>query len=172
MTKRADKDLGEPVAVESGPGHQIIHVPNTLRAKVGSGTRVDPALIKKAQRAVDGMATEFRERARIELEEINDMVMRAPSSDDIAACYQEIFDTVHDLKGQGSTFGFTLLTSIGDSLCRYLDTLESPSVDHLTIIAPHVEALRAIIRFDVQGSEDPVGQKIVESLYKLTTRGR
>lgn len=151
---------------------QIIHVPNTLRAKVGSGTRIDPKLIKEAQRAVDGMAGDFKVRAGEELEMIHELVSTAPEADDLSAHYELIFGMVHDLKGQGSTFGYTLLTSIGDNLCRYMHKIEKPALDHLTIIAPHIEALRAVVRLDVKGDDDPIGKEIVNSLHVLSSKMR
>ncbi|WP_417516772.1 hypothetical protein [Minwuia sp.] len=154
-----------------GDGCQVIHVPNTLRAKVGSGTKIDPAMIRKAQAAIDDLAGDFRERAGNDLEKVHRLVGLSESrADELRAHYAEIFEVIHDLKGQGSTFGYTLLTSIGDNLCRYMMKHDEPSLEQLTIIAPHVDALRAVIRFDVQGGDDPIGQKIVDSLYELTLR--
>jgi hypothetical protein len=149
---------------------QIIHVPNTLRAKVGSGTRIDPKLIRDAQSAVDGMAGDFRNRAVEELEMVSDLVSDAPDADDLSAHYELIFGMIHDLKGQGSTFGYTLLTSIGDNLCRYMHKIEKPSLHHLTIIAPHIEALKAVARLDVKGDDDPIGKEIVNSLHVLSSK--
>lgn len=157
----------EPAAPQEA---QIIHVPNTLRAKVGSGSRIDPKLINAAQKAVDGMAGDFRTRAGEELEMVHELVTSAPESDDLGSHYDLIFGLIHDLKGQGSTFGYTLLTSIGDNLCRYMLKIEQPSLDHLTIIAPHIDALRAVVRLDVKGDDDPIGKEIVNSLHVLSSR--
>lgn len=149
---------------------QIIHVPNTLRAKVGAGSRIDPRLIQNAQRAVDSMAGDFRARAGEELEMVHELVDGASDVEDLASHYDLIFGMIHDLKGQGSTFGYTLLTSIGDNLCRYMLKIKNPSLDHLTIIAPHIDALRAVVRLDVKGDDDPIGKEIVNSLHVLSSK--
>lgn len=154
----------------AGQEAQIIHVPNTLRAKVGSGTRIDPKLIRKAQAAVDEMAGDFRIRAMEELELVRDMVAAAPEASNLGEHYHMIFGVVHDLKGQGSTFGYTLLTSIGDNLCRYMHRISKPSLEQLTIIAPHIDALRAVVRLDVKGGDDPIGKEIVDSLQVLSSK--
>lgn len=165
------KPAAEAVGKGAAPQEaQIIHVPNTLRAKVGSGNRIDPKLIQDAQSAVDGMAGEFRTRAGEELEMVHELVSTAAEADDLAAHYDLILGIIHDLKGQGSTFGYTLLTNIGDNLCRYMHMMKSPSLDHLTIIAPHIEALRAVVRLDVKGDDDPIGKEIVNSLHVLSSR--
>ena len=55
---------------------------------------------------------------------------------------------------------------------RFIADLNEPSLDDLTVIAPHVEALRAILKHDVRGSDDPIGVEIVQSLHQLTERRR
>lgn len=149
---------------------QIIHVPNTLRAKVGGGERLDPKLVKAAQDAIDDLSDDFRTRAQAELEQVHQLVGSANAADDPAPYLKQIFGIVHDLKGQGSTFGYTLLTSIGDNLCRFMHRSGEMKREQLTIVIPHVDALRAVVRLDVKGSDDPIGKEIVASLHKLSKR--
>ena len=144
--------MGELVAGE----HQIIHVPNTLRAKTGPGERVDPARIKAAEKAIQEMA---------ELRGIlNECV---EGKHEIAGKREKIYDISHNVKGQGSTFGYTLLTSVADNLCSFLDSQDDLLLDHVPVLMAHTEALHAILRFDVKGSDDPTGQEIVRSLHVL-----
>jgi len=149
---------------------QIIHVPNTLRAKVGGGERLDPRLVKAAQDAIEDLSDDFRVRAQAELEQVHDLIGSANAAKDPAPYLKQIFGIVHDLKGQGATFGYTLLTSIGDNLCRFMHRSGEMKREQLTIVIPHVDALRAVIRLDVKGSDDPIGKEIVASLHKLSKR--
>lgn len=42
-----------------------------------------------------------------------------------AADVKKMFDIAHEVRGQGGSFDFPLITSIGDSLCRFLEPLDS-----------------------------------------------
>lgn len=156
--------MGELVAGE----HQIIHVPNTLRAKTGPGERVDPALVKEAEMAIQEMAGEFRIWALEDVAELRGILTECvEGNDEIADKREKIYDISHNVKGQGSTFGYTLLTSVADNLCNFLDIQDDLSLDHIPVLMAHTEALHAILRFDVKGSDDPTGQEIVRSLHEL-----
>ncbi len=156
--------MGELVAGE----HKIIHVPNTLRAKTGPGERVDPARIKEAEKAIQEMAGEFRTWALEDVAELRGILTECvEGKHEIAGKREKIYDISHNVKGQGSTFGYTLLTSVADNLCNFLDSQDVLLLDHVPVLLAHTEALHAILRFDVKGSDDPTGQEIVRSLHVL-----
>jgi len=163
-----DLDDADPMG-ELVPGeHQIIHVPNTLRAKTGPGERVDPARIRAAEKAIEEMAGEFRTWALEDVAELRDILTGCvEGKHEIAGKREKIYDISHNVKGQGSTFGYTLLTSIADNLCNFVDSQHVLLLDHVPALLAHTEALHAILRFDVKGSDDPTGQEIVRSLHKL-----
>lgn len=163
-----DLDDADPMG-ELVPGeHQIIHVPNTLRAKTGPGERVDPARIKDAEQAILEMAGDFRGWALEDVAELRGILTDCVAGKlEIASKREKIYDISHNVKGQGSTFGYTLLTSVADNLCNFLDNQDTLLMDHLPVLMAHAEALHAILRFDVKGSDDPTGQEIVRSLHVL-----
>lgn len=156
-----------------GTEHQVIHVPNMLRAKVGPGAGMDPNLIRKAERAVAEMADDFRDWAADDLARLTELTETIVDNDHrLTAHFSEIFDVAHNLKGQGGTFGYTLLSHVGDNLCRFVESLDEPSLADQPLIDAHVDAMRSILRFDVRGDDDPTGRAIVESLRLLIRRAR
>ncbi len=151
--------------------HQIIHVPNTLRAKTGPGERVDPARIKEAEQAILAMADDFRVWAMEDVDRMRTIINECTDGKlKVADERERIYDISHNVKGQGSTFGYTLLTSVADNLCNFLDRQETLLKEHLPVMAAHTEALSAILRFNVKGSDNPTGQEIVRSLHMLITK--
>ena len=151
--------------------HQVIHVPNTLRAKVGSGTSIDPALIEQAEAAVQNMSGNFREWAQEDLIKLQALVDDTKNQTaNLHDHYESIFDIVHDLKGQGGTFGYTLITMVGDSLNKFLEGRKESTLDQLPVIIAHVEALKAIMAHDVKGSDNAIGQQIVTGLHQLVQK--
>ncbi|MDF1720402.1 MAG: Hpt domain-containing protein [Minwuia sp.] len=159
--------MGELVEGE----HQVIHVPNTLRAKTGSGERVDPERIKAAEKAVLGMADDFRIWAMEDVAQMRDIIADCSAGSlHVVDERERIYDISHNVKGQGSTFGYTLLTSVADNLCNFLDRQNELNSEHLPVMAAHTEALSAILRFNVKGSDNPTGQEIVRSLHELITK--
>jgi len=163
-----DPDDGDPLGNLVAGEHQIIHVPNTLRAKTGPGERVDPARIKAAEKAILEMVGEFRTWALEDVARLRALLVDCLKGRAVIASEREnIYDIAHNVKGQGSTFGYTLLTSVADNLCHFLDQQDVLGNDHIPVLMAHTEALKAILSFNVMGSDDPTGQEIVRSLHVL-----
>jgi chemotaxis protein histidine kinase CheA len=58
---------------------------------------------------------------------------------------EDLFRIVHDMKGQGATFGYELITDIGNHLCRYIERFNEFEDAQIADIAVHINALRLII---------------------------
>src|SRR3546814_16623496 len=51
---------------------------------------------------------------------------------------------LHDLRGQAGTFGYPLVSQVGDSACKFIDLSEDFSETDVEVIGMHVAALKAI----------------------------
>ncbi len=80
----------------------------------------------------------------------------------------EAHDIAHNLKGQGASFGYPLITSIAQSLLNLLRGQEKSDPRAIKIAAAHVNALRTILDKDIQGSAGPRGEALVKRLGELT----
>ena len=153
---------------ESGDGrprdwHEVIQPPTRLADKV-TKTRGDPAAaVKRAERAVQAVAQEFGGHLGKELDVLVNLQMRfrAEGSD---AALEAIRAIVHDLRGQGTTLGFPLVTEIGSSLCRYLAERDMTKPVSAELVERHVEALRVVYRDRIDGRGDELSQKVANGL--------
>ncbi len=81
-----------------------------------------------------------------------------------------IFRRVMELKGQGGSFGYDLISQVGDSLKKFTESRREASPRDVEIIAAHVQAMRVVMVEDIRGDGDDVGRAIVDGLYKLTAK--
>tara|TARA_R110002096_G_scaffold281520_4_gene475670 strand:+ start:738 stop:1247 length:510 start_codon:yes stop_codon:yes gene_type:complete len=80
-------------------------------------------------------------------------------------CFEEINHIAHDMKGQGGTFGYPLITSFADSLYGF--TVKKPGDiedKQIELVKSHLDAMRAVIRGRVSGDGGEIGQKLTEGL--------
>ena len=80
----------------------------------------------------------------------------------------EAQDIAHNLKGQGESFGYPLITSIGQSLLSFLCDLGEADARHVKIALAHVTVLRTVLDKDIRGSGGAVGAALVARLESLT----
>lgn len=77
-------------------------------------------------------------------------------------------DIVHNLKGQGASFGYPLITAIAQSLLKLLRSLAEADARAMKIALAHVNALRTILDKDIRGEGGPAGGSLVARLQALS----
>ncbi len=152
---------------------QIIKPPNTLmKAKTGGG-RVTPDVqaIKRAEVAIKKIGEDFASWAQSDLDEMDQALAAAREDPGRQEEYiMRIFRRAMELKGQGGSFGYDLISQVGDSLKKFTESRREASPRDVEIIAAHVQAMRVVMADDIRGDGDEVGRAIVDGLYKLTTK--
>jgi len=84
-----------------------------------------------------------------------------------AATVESIFTISHNIKGQGASFGYEMLTEIGHSLCNFLRDLDDPSDDHAQIIRHHLSAMTVVVEKNIKGDGGDLGRQVVAKLQSL-----
>lgn len=121
------------------------------------------ATLANAQAAVADLADQYIGWVNEDLARLETAAAAAAGStapDKLAAVY----DVAHDIKGQGSTFGYQLVTEIGALLCRYIQDCIKKARCDAGVIAAHIEALHTVVDNRVQGDAGEIGREILEAL--------
>ena len=77
----------------------------------------------------------------------------------------------HNIKGQGGSFGYDLVTVIGASFCDYLRSGTRVSPEERNIVNMHIRMLKTVSDNNIAGDGGETGQRIAEKLRALTGRG-
>lgn len=82
---------------------------------------------------------------------------------------------VHNVKGQGASFGYPLMTDVGESLHHLLRNAPAASrpaavSEAKEVIRLHVLCLRRVIEGDLRGEPEAKGQLLVQRLKALSGR--
>ena len=76
-----------------------------------------------------------------------------------------VFRVAHDLKGQGTTFGYPLVTQIGGLLCDFIrSTAPVPLSDRVGVLRAHLAAMTLVLKQDIKGDGDATSRQLVEKL--------
>ena len=143
------------------------------KSRVGGPNAVNSIILKKAEEAIIAMTPQYLEWVRKDLENIQKCYYKLKLSDlSDEEALKEIFLIAHDMKGQGGTFGFDLITTIGDQLCRIIDNINYVRDDELDAIKVHIDALKLIIKDQMLGDGGTEGNKILVGLDKVSKKIR
>ncbi len=78
----------------------------------------------------------------------------------------------HDVKGQGGTFGFDLVTSLGQSLCDFIKSGKAETEAGLGVIEAHIAAIETIAREEIEGDGGNEGRTLLDRLAGLIEDAR
>lgn len=146
----------------------VIQPPNTLKLKVGGGFGgIDAAAVARAEEALKGLSAQFGQWLNDELVKLD-----AARADIRAVGYSEhtaeaLYMRAHDLKGLGATYQYPLVTRMAGSLCKLIESevrMRAP----LFLIDAHIDAIKAVVRDEIQTDDHPVGRALAEELEAKT----
>lgn len=151
-------------------------LPNSLKDKVAGLGAEGPgempmALLEEAEAELERAALDFTEWALgylAKLSTLCDDALTNPSRR--PKHFGEINLLAHELRGQGGTFGYPLVSIFGKMLydatgegCRKDDTA-------VEIVKHHIDAMRAVLRDKVAGDGGDLGRDLIESLKAAIRR--
>lgn len=144
---------------------QVIRPPNTLRLKVGGGFGgIDAGAIARAEEALKSMSSQFGQWLQDEITKLDAAQAAVRDQGLNAQTAEGLYFRAHDLKGLGSTYQYPLVTRLAGSLCRLLDDQTKRLAAPVTLLDAHVDAIRAVVRDQIQTDEHPTGRVLAEAL--------
>ncbi len=82
----------------------------------------------------------------------------------------EMFDIAHEIRGQGGSFGFGLITAVADSLCKFIEGRKQLTSDELDVIRVHIMAMKAVFRQGLKGDQPELADQLAELLQALRNK--
>jgi len=146
---------------------------NTLQEKVSGGAgpgakgEVPANLIEQAEKQLERAALDFTTWAKDYLTKLSKICTDALEIDaegGRSAMFAEIHTLALELRGQGGTFGYPLISKFGKMLfdCTGDGCVEDNSA--VEIVQCHIDAMRAVIRDKVSGDGGDAGRMLLRHL--------
>jgi len=156
------------VPVDAGKSwHQVVERPNELAKKVPKTGGVNPEkAFKDAEKIVEKMSSDYVDKLGTDIETMKGLANAYrddPSQDNL----DKLFRLIHNMRGQGATFGFPLITEIGRNFCRYVRERPPEKTVKPALIVQHVRALQVVYDQSIKGSGDEIAQEVVKALNEV-----
>ena len=171
-----DDDITIAYSVEnitkSKSGSQVwyFRLPNALKEKAGglgaSGPgEFSPDILAQAEEEMERSSVEFTDWALGYLKQLSqhcDEALASPG--DRRKQFEEINLLAHELRGQGGTFGYPLVTTFAKMLYDFTGPQGAQEDSAVEIVKAHVDALRVVIREKISGDGGQIGKELLNSL--------
>ena len=144
---------------------QLFTPPNTLRMKVGGGFGgIDAGAIAKAEEALKAMSAQFGQWLQDEITKLDAAQTAIRTQGLTQETAEGLYFRAHDLKGLGSTYQYPIVTRMAGSLCKLLDDPARRTEAPIVLLDAHIDAIKAVVRDEIQTDEHPVGRELAETL--------
>ncbi len=149
---------------------EIINPPNTLKSKVREGGpgAVDLATLERAENVIAEMADSYLEWVQEDLKRIEGAYKKlAEASGERTKEAEEVFQIAHDIKGQGGSFGYDLMTLIANELCRLIERQDGFGPAEVQAVKVHIDAMKLVIQNRMKGDGGANGQALVDGIRQV-----
>ena len=162
--KDRPEDAAKPESVDDG-SKSFSPIPS-LSARPEKSERV-----ANAEATIRKMTEDFPIWALEDIDKLDSQLRDAePTSGNGKATLAEAFKIVHDMRGQGGSFGYPLITRISGSFCRFLESVNDVTPQALAISNAHAKALRTVLENRISGNGGEMGDKIATGLEKAAAK--
>ena len=146
--------------------HRLVSDPTELKRKVPPFGGKDPEeAFRKANLAIRNMVGDYIAELGSDIEKLIQLA-KVYQSRPCRETLTPIYQIVHNMRGQGATFNYPLVTQIGKSLCQYCIELPDESQANTILILDHIHALKLVHSKHLEGQGDDLSQAVVESLQE------
>jgi CheY-like chemotaxis protein len=154
----------------------LFKLPNYLKQKMGSNAQRQPFILPEdvlaaAEQQLKREADGFLDWAKQFLDRLSRQVTEAKQiSGERTQNFEEINLIAHELRGQGGTFGYPLITVFGKSLYELTKPPCRQDDANLEIVKAHIDTMRAVLREKIEGDGGEMGQALFKALKAAITK--
>ena len=153
----------------------VITPPKRLSDKVArSGGPSAPEAIGKALKMADNLIDSYQGWAVDDLqtlwETFNEAEKRGADPTGQREGVRDMFNVAHEIRGQGGSFGYPLISTVADSLCKFLEPRGTLSPKDAEIVRIHILALKAVFAQQLKGDQDDLQGELRPLLHTLRAK--
>lgn len=151
--------------------HIVLNPPNKLKQKLGSGG-ISKEDLEKAIKAVEKYSTQFFNKASTAMIELQDACDKIPKEDlaEIdSTLWKTIYKIAHELKGEGATFGYPIVSDIAQTLVIYLEAFQKRPLN-VVILKAHIDALLVILKHGIKTHDNATAKELCATLDSIVQK--
>ncbi len=163
---------------------RIIKTRNKLKAKVTAGQQATTAgdqggfakgALERAEAEMAEAAARYVEWVQDTMRELNALHRQAIDAEAASLERREALKGIgriaHELRGQGGTFGFPLITAFAGSLFKFTQgDSAADTPERMSLVKAHVDAIRVVFSQEIRGDGGQIGQALVGALKQAISK--
>ncbi|MEH6526204.1 MAG: hypothetical protein V7723_09035 [Sneathiella sp.] len=153
------------IEIEKKDTYEIHHAPDRLKTKVerDSGMPYDE-IEERAEQNMENLVEKFLDGVSVSIKTIQKSWLALKENRGTCLDRNVVFDNCHDLKGMGGSFGFPLISFVGEKICLLTDEAIEVEALNLDLINAHIDILSWSAANRVGALNDPRSKMLLKAL--------
>lgn len=125
----------------------------------------DEALMAEAMAVLDEMSEDYPDWVSGLIQQLADVHRRCVDTPEQRfQHFEQLHAIAHDMRGQGGTFGYPLMSNFADGLYDFTGVRTATSDKNVEIIKTHIDAMRVVIKDRISGDGGAIGSQLTLGL--------
>lgn len=138
---------------------------NRLGQKVEGSGPISPEMLEKANAVIAELSPQYLGWAARDLDALRSAMAAIEQGDESSLPrVQAAYHVAHEMKGQGTTFNYPLVTELAQSICRIIDGASHLDDATIDLLEAHVNALQRVIDEKLSGDGGDAGEELLNRL--------
>lgn len=125
--------------------------------------------LARAEQATTALRANYTQWASVDVEHARTLLAAARNAPSGRLQLDQVYAAMHNIKGQGSSFGYPLVTRIGHSMCRLIAPGRVLDDAEFKVAQAHLDALKLVLDKKIAGPGGPTGEALAARLEAMTT---
>jgi hypothetical protein len=147
---------------------------NVLKEKLAGGAggpAISAEMLEQASASLDKMSEDYPDWAAVQVSELRAMHGRMVDTPETRRKnYDAIRALAQEIKGQGATFGYPLVSTFALSLQDCTGPGAPLTDNHVEVVKAHVDSIGAVIKDRVKGNGGQIGKELTMQLKAAIER--
>lgn len=136
-----------------------------------AASAIDPAALAKAEAALQEMVEDYPDWIKSLINKLAEEHRRAVDTPvERRSQFEKIRRIAFDMKGQGGTFNYPLITEFADSLYNFTGPSAGMTDNHVEIIKAHIDSMRVVGNERLEGDGGESGQALKQGLQQAIAK--
>ena len=159
--------MSDDVSSQEAPKVEFFEPDRTMQAKVPE-TSIDlKDALAEATKSIEALGGKFEEELAAKVAKIAQLASELKTTQTLELS-EKIIYYCHNLRGEGGSLGYDLITYVCGNLYNYMKDLKEVTTISILVIDLHVKALEMIAANKLSGDGGAEGAKIIDNLHAGT----
>ncbi|MBT6096350.1 MAG: hypothetical protein HOH04_15800 [Rhodospirillaceae bacterium] len=150
---------------------EFIKPPHRIASKVavgGPGAISEGDLERIDNAIVANLGGAYLEQVTADIENMKRALSRIRPGDGVnSKAVKWLREIIHEVRGMGGTYGFDLVTAIGDQMYRLIHSNDTLGVDHIAALSVHLDTINMVIKEQIKDDGGKRGRELITGLQNV-----